>query len=380
MSEVVRTQEILALPLNGRTRRSRRHRGAAVRRAKPTAEHAGRVAYSVAAGSPSGCVPSRRSLHNDPQKQPDPAASVFGCAAGVPRGHERPDRRKRDARGPLQRRDEVVAPTASGNVFEFLRDIGSTPSTVCPEEPDGKLRTMGWCAPVRRDACGPLIQTALLLRCLPGNPGSSNAGLEHRVFRRRDAGGRLYVLRRPLQRRRQLALRGGFDNNRIDAARFSPAALNLVKRLRHDTSWGKLPNHHGRQYRGQAIGRIDYQWPPIIPSSRYMATSSRTDAPDAIRQRAEPLNTSRAAAFRLAKLAQSLAVGEPTSSAQHGQLPSVCVQPTASTGSTHRCSMYALGSNVFSYDPGAMVLAVTGGFNVAIGGGVVHHDFLAVER
>ena len=48
---------------------------------------------------------------------------------------------------------------------------------------------------------------------------------------------------------RQIALRGGFENNRIDPARFSPAALNLVKRLaQHDRSMRAdyLPHHRGQ--------------------------------------------------------------------------------------------------------------------------------------
>ncbi|HKQ75918.1 MAG TPA: carboxypeptidase-like regulatory domain-containing protein, partial [Blastocatellia bacterium] len=61
---------------------------------------------------------------------------------------------------------------------------------------------------------------------------------------------------------RQIALRGGFENNRIDPARFSPAALNLVTRLPSTTDpCGQItyPTTEDSD-EGQAVGRMDYQW------------------------------------------------------------------------------------------------------------------------
>ena len=60
---------------------------------------------------------------------------------------------------------------------------------------------------------------------------------------------------------RQIALRGGFENNRIDPAKFSRAALNMVKFLPTTTDpCGQVTYTLGndsdeRQY----VGRVDYQ-------------------------------------------------------------------------------------------------------------------------
>ena len=60
---------------------------------------------------------------------------------------------------------------------------------------------------------------------------------------------------------RQLNLGAGFVNNRIDPSRFSPAALNLAKKLPASTdpcgaTSYALPDDRDE---GQYVGRVDYQ-------------------------------------------------------------------------------------------------------------------------
>src|SRR5258705_12195522 len=79
-------------------------------------------------------------------------------------------------------------------------------------------------------------------------------------------------------------------------------------------------------------------------------------------------NTSRAAGIPgLDKLAQSLAVGDTyvLGSNMVNSLRFAFNRTVIDRLDTPLFDPYALGSNVYSYDPGAMVLAVTGGFHNA---------------
>ena len=69
---------------------------------------------------------------------------------------------------------------------------------------------------------------------------------------------------------RQITLRGGFENNRIDPAQFSRAALNLVKYLPTTTDPCGQVTYSLRKDSNEAqlLGRIDYQRTPTIRSSR----------------------------------------------------------------------------------------------------------------
>src|SRR6185436_13772756 len=60
---------------------------------------------------------------------------------------------------------------------------------------------------------------------------------------------------------RQLALNGGFENNRIDPARFSRAALNLMKYLpsTQDPCGQVTYTLRKDSNEAQYMGRIDYQ-------------------------------------------------------------------------------------------------------------------------
>ena len=81
---------------------------------------------------------------------------------------------------------------------------------------------------------------------------------------------------------RQVALRAPFVNNQISPALFSPAALNLAKRLPTTTdpcgqvTYGTKDDNN----EGQAVGKIDYQMTPNhAVFGRYMATFFHQPAP-----------------------------------------------------------------------------------------------------
>ena len=175
---------------------------------------------------------------------------------------------------------------------------------------------------------------------------------------------------------RALTLRGGFENNRVDPARFSPAALNLVKRLPSTTHpCGEIAYTTTEDStEGQALGRIDYQWTSNHSLfGRYMATSVKNPTPLTRSDSVLSLyNTSRAAGIPgLDKLAQSLAIGDTYvfGSNMVNSLRFAFNRTAIDRLDTPLFDPRALGSNVYSYDPGAMVMAVTGGFNIANPGG-----------
>jgi hypothetical protein len=79
---------------------------------------------------------------------------------------------------------------------------------------------------------------------------------------------------------RQVNLGGGFVNNRIDPARFSPAALKLASKLPSTTDpCGQITySTTDDSNEGQALGRIDYQWNSNHSIfGRYMTTFFRRD-------------------------------------------------------------------------------------------------------
>ena len=108
---------------------------------------------------------------------------------------------------------------------------------------------------------GPLVRNKLFFfGGYQGTTVASAAGRQHRVGA--DAPRCSPATSRPSHRRRatadrQITLRGGFENNRIDPARFSPAALNLVKFLPTTTGSraGRSPTRCGNDSRRAAVRR-----------------------------------------------------------------------------------------------------------------------------
>ena len=385
VSEVVRTEEILALPLNGRNAADLvAIVGAAVRTGEAnTRSMQGGVAYSVAGGQTFGVAfLLDGAMHNDPQNSlnlplpfPDALQEFRVATSGL------------TAENGMHSGASVNAVTKSGtnrftgNVFEFLRDHRfNAINPFALLKADGKRQDDG----LRRNQFGgtfggPIVRNKLfffgayqgtIARQTPATniawvPSTAMLAGDFTAFASPACNGG-----------RQVTLRGGFENNRISPARFSPAALNLAKRLPATTDpCGQIAyTSTDDNTEGQAVGRIDYQWTGNHSLfGRYMATSVKNPTPltrsDSI---LSLYNTSRAAGVPgLDKLAQSFAIGDTLvfGSNTVNSFRFAFNRTAIDRLDTPVFDPYALGSNVYSYDPGAMVLAVTGGFNIANPGG-----------
>ncbi|MBM4194676.1 MAG: TonB-dependent receptor [Gemmatimonadetes bacterium] len=166
---------------------------------------------------------------------------------------------------------------------------------------------------------------------------------------------------------RPVTLRAPFVNNRVDPALFSRAAVNLAGRLPTTTDpcgeirYG-IPSDGND---GQGVARLDYQWSASRTLfGRYMATFEKRPAP--ISQTDNILSTTTAGRDTLA---QSLAVGDTTVLGANAvnSLRFVFNRTAVDRSNPPFVDPRALGSNVFSYDPGHTVITVTGGFNISGG-------------
>jgi Carboxypeptidase regulatory-like domain len=388
VSEVVRTQEILALPLNGRNAADLvAIAGASVRTGEAnTRSMAGGVSYAVAGGQPFGVAYLLDgAMHNDPQNNlnlplpfPDALQEFRVATSGL------------TAENGMHSGASVNAVTKSGtnrftgNVFEFLRDHRfNATNPFALVRPDGQRQDDGL---VRNQfggtLGGPLVQNKVfffgayqgtLVRQTPAAniawvPSASMLAGDFTAFASPACNGG-----------RQVTLRGGFVNNQIDPARFSPAALNLVNRLPSTTDpCGQITyTSTDDSTEGQAVGRVDYQ----LTSNhslfgRYMATSVKNPTP--LERQPDKIlslyNTTRLAGVPgLDKLAQSFAAGDTLVLGQKtvNSIRFAFNRTAIDRLDTPVFDPHALGSNVYSYDPGAMVVAVTGGFNIANPGGGV---------
>jgi hypothetical protein len=108
---------------------------------------------------------------------------------------------------------------------------------------------------------------------------------------------------------RQINLGGGFVNNRINPALFSPAGLNLARKLPSTTDpCGEITYSTTEDYNeGQAIGRIDYQQSSNHSIfGRYMATFFKRDPA----YQGEGDNVLKASGDGLKNLTHSLTLGD----------------------------------------------------------------------
>ncbi len=167
---------------------------------------------------------------------------------------------------------------------------------------------------------------------------------------------------------RQVTLRAPYVNNQISPALFSPAALNLAKRLptTNDPCGQITYGTKDDNSEGQAVGRGDYQINANHQMfGRYMATFFRQPAAYA----KDPNNVLVTNDPGTDNLAQSFTYGDTmVLSARTVNSLRVAFNRTA----VHRYqapffSPKDLGSNVYDYNPGEMVLSVTGGFNISAG-------------
>jgi hypothetical protein len=169
---------------------------------------------------------------------------------------------------------------------------------------------------------------------------------------------------------RQISLRGGFENNRIDPARFSRAALNLVKYLPSTTDPCGKVYYTLRKDSNEAqwLGRIDYQRTSNSIFARYLATSYTQSDP--MRASDTPLSLFDAANNRQESgfddLAQSLAIGDTRVFGNNtvNSLRFAFNRTAVSRLWQETFDPYDLGADAYSYQPHVMTVIVEGGFRV----------------
>jgi len=167
---------------------------------------------------------------------------------------------------------------------------------------------------------------------------------------------------------RQVTLRPPFVNNQINPSAYSPAALNLAKRLpTTDDPCGQVTYAtKDDNNEGQAVGKIDFQLTPNhAVFGRYMATFFKQEAafakdPDNVLVTNDPGTNN---------LAQSFTFGD-TMILSSNTVNSFRMAFNRTAVHRYQAPFFSpkdLGSNVYSYNPGEMVLTVTSGFNISAG-------------
>jgi Carboxypeptidase regulatory-like domain/TonB dependent receptor-like, beta-barrel len=284
ISAVVENEQILELPLNGRNAAELvLIVGAAVQTGVVGGRNfPGGILVSVAGGVPTGVgYLLDGAVHNSPQSNvnlpmpfPDALQEFRVATSGL------------SAQNGMHASASVNAVTKSGtntlhgNAFEFLRhralNATSPFARIGPDgkrQDDGLLRnqfggTMG--GPIVRDKLfffGAYQGTALRFR-----PADQIAFVPSAAML---AGDFTAVTSPACTGGRQINLGGGFVNNRINPALFSPAAMNLARRLPATTDpCGQITfQTTDDSNEGQGVGRMDYQLTADHSVfGRYMAT------------------------------------------------------------------------------------------------------------
>jgi hypothetical protein len=167
---------------------------------------------------------------------------------------------------------------------------------------------------------------------------------------------------------RQVTLRAPFVNNQVSPALFSPAALNLAKRLpKADDQCGQVTyGTKDDNNEGQFVGRSDYQLSTNHQMfGRYMATFFHQPAAFA----KDPNNVLVTNDPGTNNLAQSFTFGD-TMVLSSSTVNSLRVAFNRTAVHRYQAPFFSpkdLGSNVYDYNPGEMVMTVTGGFNISAG-------------
>jgi hypothetical protein len=156
-------------------------------------------------------------------------------------------------------------------------------------------------------------------------------------------------------------------NNQVNPALFSPAALNLARRLPTTTDpCGEVTYVTTNDSdQSQVVGRFDLQLTANRTLfGRYMATLYDEPAPFSKSQNVLTTGTP-----GLDNLAQSFAAGDTAVLGNNtvNSLRFAFNRTSIHRGTPEFFDPQDLGANVYSYKPGEMVLAVTGGFNISAG-------------
>jgi len=167
---------------------------------------------------------------------------------------------------------------------------------------------------------------------------------------------------------RAVQLRAPFVDSRVSPALFSPAALNLARRLPSTTNpCGEITYQTSNSSdQGQGVGRIDYQI-SLNHSlfGRYMITSYDEPPPFSL----SPDNVLTTGTPGLDNLAQSVATGSTVVFGNNtvNSLRFAFNRTAIARGGPPWFEPKDLGSNVYSYRPGEMVLTIDGGFDISAG-------------
>ena len=376
ISDVVENERIVELPLQGRQVTDLIVlAGAAVQTGTASSRSMqGGVSISVAGGLSFGVAYLLDgAMHNDPQNNanlplpfPDALQEFSVATSGL------------SAQNGMHSGASVNAVTKSGtnnlhgNAFEFLRDRRfNAKNPFAAVGPDGKRKDDG----LQRHQFGgtlggPIARDKLFFFGAYQGTRARQTPTDNVAFVPTPAmlAGDFTAFASPAcNGGRQIALRAPFVNNRIDPAQFSPAALNLAKRLPGTTDPCGETKYSATEDRneGQAVGRIDYQLTPNQSLfGRYMATFVEVPAPFSTSDNVLTTGTP-----GLDNLAQSLALGDTMVFGNNmvNSLRFAFNRTAIERGNPPFFDPKAIGSNVYSYNPGEMVLAVTGGFNISAG-------------
>ena len=379
ISDVVQNKEILALPLNGRNAVELvAIAGAAVQvTTAPSRAVPGGMGISVAGGQAFGVAyVLDGAMHNNPQDNmsypfpfPDALQEFSVATSGL------------NAQHGMHSGAAVNAVTKSGtnriagNAFEFLRDHRFNATNPFAQiGPDGKRVDDG----LKRNQFGgtlggPVVRNRLFFfgayqgTTVRQQPAANIARVPTAAML---AGDFTTVASPACNGGRQLALRGGFVNNRVDPAQFSRAALNLVNKYLPRTTdpCGEITYSQRKDSdEGQYIGRFDYQrTTDDTIFARYMATSA--DSPSPVRDGDSALSlydTANSAGLQGRDgLVQSLAVGDThvLGSNTVNSLRFVFNRAAVRLFVPDMFDPYDLGSDVYSYSPHVMWVRVQGAF------------------
>jgi Carboxypeptidase regulatory-like domain len=372
ISKVVQNEQILALPLNGRnTVDLVLMVGAAVQTSAVSSRGVpGGVNISVAGGLPTGVSYTLDgAVHNNPQQNanlplpfPDALQEFRVATSGL------------SAQNGVHSGASVNAVTKSGtnrfsgNVFEFLRDhrFNATSPFAAPG-PDGKRMDDG----LKRNQFGgtfggPIVRDKLFFfgayqaTMLRQRPVANIAWVPTAAML---AGDFTDFASPACNGGRQVNLLAPYVSNRVSPSAFSPAALNLARRLPTTTDPCGLITYDVKSDRdeGQALIRIDYQLnTKHSVFGRYLGTKI-TSPPGYAGGADNLLKTSTPGAN---DLVHSFSFGETTvfSSAVVNALRVAVNKAKVDNYQTPFFSPSDLGIKMYSYLPGYMTMSVTGGF------------------
>jgi len=374
ISSVVESERIVELPLDGRNAASLVLMvGAAVQTAEATNRTVpGGVRISVAGGLATGVgYTLDGATHNNPQENvnlplpfPDALQEFRVATSGL------------TAQNGFHSAASVNAVTKSGtnrfsgNGFEFLRDHRfNATSPFAAVGPDGKRVDDG----LKRNQFGgtlggPIVTDKLFFF----------GAYQATVLRQQPASNIAYVPTAQMlagdftafagpqcNGGRQIPLRAPYVNNQINPALFSPAAVNLVKRLPTTTDpCGKITfDVKSDRDEKQTLARVDYQLGTKHSFfGRYFVTRY-TQQPGYAGGSDNVLKTVNQGTDAWAH-STSLGATTVLSSTFVNALRVAINTGDLDNYQTPFFSPKDIGANVYSYDPGYMVLQVTGGFQL----------------